>query len=555
MGIKSIVNRNSAVVIGAGVSGLVCAARMAKAGFDVMLMEQNSRVGGLSQGWERKIRLKNNETVRATFDLTHVVAEFLPGEQFHHLYSELGVDWANVGPFIPVEKVACLMTRNGAYYEILGGFNESLTQFKKLYPEESHNIDRYFRGLDGIDEQFTRAANRSSGWRRSLELFLEPLIEKITPLYGLMCLFTKPDLVKWRSHTHKELIDTFFDNPRLKIHLSMVADYMGLPASRASGLMMSLVLLSFWKHGGPVVPKRCSYQALHEELARVLVEKHGGHVQLRTRVTNLAIKGGRITGVDFRQRRNAGDVASMDAQTVVIAADMKKVLLPLSDRLPSRYVRKLQKMKMATSFMSVLAVVDRTKLQLEARHGHFASNMIVSSVDALELEKSEGFPEQYNIIVSFPSLVRPDAPHVASLDGQPLEKYLRVDLTMKCPPHEMWVSLRNEDKKAYRARKEETAQQMLAIVAEQFLPGLEDAVEYKVVFTSTTMERYCSVTEGSVYGFEQTPQQFPPHRMPPWTPIRGLYATGSGTLAGGIAGVIVAAEKTADIVIRERLKK
>lgn len=555
MGTESIVNQNSAVVIGAGVSGLVCAARMAKAGFDVTLMEQSNKVGGLSQGWERKIRLKNNETVRATFDLTHVVAEFLPGEHFHNLYSELGVDWANVGLFIPVEKVACLMTRDGAYYEILGGFNESLTQFKKLYPEESRNIDRYFRTLDDIDEQFSRAANRPSGWQRSLELFLEPLIEKNASLYGLMCLLTKPDLVKWRLHTHSELIDTFFGNPQLKTHLSMVADYMGLPASRASGLMMSLVLLSFWKHGGPVVPRQRSYQALHEELARVLVEKHGGKVRLQTSVTNLTIEGRRVTGVEFRRQRGGGDAELMNAQTVVIAADMKKVLLPLADKLPSNYVRKLRKMKMATSFMSVLAVVDRTKLKLEERHGHFASNMIVSSVDALETEQSAGFPEQYNIIVSFPSLVRPDAPHVTSLDGQPLEKYLRVDLTMKCPPHEAWASLRNNDKKAYKILKEKTAQQMLSIVAAHFLPGLEEAVEYTVAFTSTTMERYCGVTEGAVYGFEQTPQQFPPYRMRPWTPITGLYATGAGTLAGGIAGVITAAEKTADIIIRERLKK
>ena len=118
------------VVIGAGISGLVCANKLAKAGFAVSLIEQNNKVGGLSQGWSRKIKLKNGEQVRAQFDLTHVVSEFLPGERFYELYQDLGVDWERAGRFTASKKLACLMAPNGEFYEILGGFEESRQQLK-----------------------------------------------------------------------------------------------------------------------------------------------------------------------------------------------------------------------------------------------------------------------------------------------------------------------------------------------------------------------------------------------------------------------------------------
>ncbi|MBN2525528.1 MAG: NAD(P)/FAD-dependent oxidoreductase [Deltaproteobacteria bacterium] len=549
---KQMTRRDSIVVIGAGVGGLVCATILAKAGFGVSLIEQNNKVGGLSQGWERKIRLANGERVRATFDLTHLMSQFLPGEHFYELYTSLGVDWETVGAFIPTSKIACLRAPSGEFFEILNGFEESRAQLKQLYPRESVNIDRYFQLLDNIDEQFQAPPHRRPGWQRTLETLLAPGCEKYLPLNAMLSLLTKPHFVKWHKHTQQQLVDAFFKDDQLKTHLSLIADYMGLPPSRASGLMMCLVVLSFWKHGGPSVPKRSSYQTLHNELARVLVEKHGGTVHLGTKAIDITVEKNRVKGVSIQAYRRGTELRFLVASTVVVAGDMKKILLPLADRLPKKYVQKLSRMKMATSFLTVHMVVERDKLPLNDSHGVYGTTMVVSSPSALEIEQSKEFPKKYNIIVSFPGLVRPQAPHVSTLDGQPLNKYLRMDLSMKCPSYEKLAILRQSDKPAYKALKEKTVMQMIDIVEAHFLPGLKDALQYKLSFTAATMERYCSVTQGAVYGFEQTPNQFPPYRMSPWTPIKGLYATGAGTLAGGIAGVIAAGERTANIVIRER---
>ena len=549
--VQSGIEPHPLVVVGAGISGLVCANKLARAGFGVSLIEQNNKVGGLSQGWERKIRLQNGERVRATFDLTHVVAEFLPGERWFELFREFGVDWGRVGRFTASKKVACLMAPDGEFYEILNGFEESRQQFKALYPSEVPNIDRYFALLENIHVQFQGPRFRKKGWQRTLEAVLGPALEKYYIPSALLSLITKPQFVKWHKHTQSELIDAFFSNEQIKKHLSLVSDYMGLPPSRASGLMMCLVLLSFWKSKGPVFPADGSYQKMHDELARALVECNGGTVHLGTTATGISVSQNKVTGVELKQRQN--DVPRfVIAETVVIASDMKKMLLPLAAHLPQKYLKKLTEMKMAISFLSVLMVVARDGLQLDGRYADYASNMIVSSTDALEVENSRGFPDVYHIIVSFPSLVRPGAGHVSTLSGQPLDQYLRIDLSMKCPSHEMWVNLLNRDKTAYKATKAEYVAQMIDIVERRMLPGLKSALQYEISFTSATMERYCSVSEGSVYGFEQTPEQFPPYRMSPWTPIKGLYATGAGTLAGGIAGVVAAGERTADIVIRER---
>ena len=42
-------NHRAAIVIGAGISGLVCAYRLKTLGVDVLLIEKNGRVGGVIQ--------------------------------------------------------------------------------------------------------------------------------------------------------------------------------------------------------------------------------------------------------------------------------------------------------------------------------------------------------------------------------------------------------------------------------------------------------------------------------------------------------------------------
>jgi len=543
--------KNKAIVIGAGISGLICANKLAKEGLEVTLLEQHNKVGGLAQAWERKPKLSNGEKVKATFELTHVISEFLPGEHFHELYKDLGVEWDRVGSFVKSPKIASFRCPDGEFHEILNGFEESRSQLKELYPHESRNIDKYFKLLDKIHDQFPAAKHRQNSWQKTLELVLEPRCEKYAPLKSLMCLFTKPEFVKWRKHTQKEMVDEFFKDEGLKTNLSIISDYMGLPPSKASGILMCLVNLAFWKSKGPVLPAEGSYQAMHDELSRVLVEKNGGEVRLSSKVTDIYVENGEVKGVEVEQTKGEKVKYDLMADKVVIAGDMKKTLHPIKKHLPKKYVKKLEDMIMATSFLSILAIAERDKLQLGDDYNQYVSNMIVSSRDAIEIEKGRGFPDEYHIIVAFPSLLRPDAKHVTDLDGNPLDKYIRLDISMKCPPHEKWDKLKREDKKAYKQEKERYVDQMIDIIEDRFLPGLKDAMRYKLAFTSKTMERYCSVTEGAIYSFEQTPEQFPPNRMSQWTPIKGLYATGAGTLAGGVAGVIAAGEKTADIIIRE----
>ncbi len=537
--------KKKAIVIGAGVGGLVCANKLAIKGMDVTLLEQHNKVGGLSQAWEKKPKLSNGEKVDVTFELTHAVSDFLEGGKLHRLYEELGADWDRIGKFIPAPRFGVLRTDGGGESELFSGIEENKEYLLKEFPGESNGVKKFFDTLDRIHNEYYSG----TGWKKWLEGIVEPRIRRHGYFKKPLYLLTKPTFVKLRNHTYRDILDDCFKGEGIKTHLSMLRNYVGISPDKASGLLMSLVLLSFFKSGGPISPAVNSYQAMHDELARALVEKNGGNVELSSKVTGINIENNEVKGVEV-MRRGRKENYSLDADYVVVAGDAKRTLLPLREHLPKKYVESLEGMVMSGSLMGVHLIVEKDLSEMEHKIA-CATNVMVSSGEDLTVADGSNFPEHYVVSVTVPTILRPEANLIRDMDGKPLSKYHIVDIVMNSPPYEMWDRLRREDRKAYRAKKDEYAKGMIRIAEKMLIPGLEDAVRYTDVYTAKTCERYCNVEEGAVFTFEQTPGQFLPNRPAACTPVKGLYITGSTILAGGIAAAISAGEMTAEALLGE----
>ncbi|MFH1637509.1 MAG: NAD(P)/FAD-dependent oxidoreductase [Candidatus Woesearchaeota archaeon] len=537
--------KKKAIVIGAGLGGLVCANRLAISGLDVTLLEQHDKVGGLSQAWEKKPRLNNGERIAATFELTQVVSGFLEGEKWYKLYEDLGVEWDRIGPFVPAPRFGVLRTADGEESEIFNDFEDNRNYLLEQFPEESDGVNKFFGILDRMHEEYYSC----SGWKKKLETFVEPRIKRHPFFKKPLYLLTKPTFVKLRNHTYQDILNNCFKGEDIKAHLSMLRNYVGISPSKASGLLMSILLLSFWKSGGPLAPAESSFQVMHDELARVLVEKHGGDVRLLSKVKDIHVENNAVKGVKVVQRGKKEEYR-LEADYVIVAGDAKRALLPLRDHLPKKYVNMLEGMVMSGSLMGVHAIVEKDLFGIEERMA-CATNVLISSKEALSVADGTNFPEHYAISVAVPTVLRPEAKLVRDLDGKPLSKYHIVDLAMDSLPYENWDKLRKEDIKAYRAKKDAYAQEMIRITEDMLIPGLSDAVRYTDVYTAKTCERFCNVTEGAVYAFEQTPGQFIPNRPTACTPIKGLYLTGSSILAGGVPPAISAGKMTADALLED----
>src|SRR6056297_2101538 len=89
--------KRSAVIIGAGYSGLSCAALLARDGWDVTVLEKNDQIGGRARVWKTK---------GYTFDMGP--SWYLMPEVFDHFFSLFGKktsDYYKLLPLDPYYKV------------------------------------------------------------------------------------------------------------------------------------------------------------------------------------------------------------------------------------------------------------------------------------------------------------------------------------------------------------------------------------------------------------------------------------------------------------------
>ncbi len=85
------------------------------------------------------------------------------------------------------------------------------------------------------------------------------------------------------------------------------------------------------------------------------------------------------------------------------------------------------------------------------------------------------------------------------------------------------------------------------------LPGLDDHMVVSMSATALTSFRYTLNFQGSMLGWEMSPDQLGDHRPANTTPVENLYLVGHWTKpGGGITPVIVSAQRVADLILSGR---
>lgn len=115
------------VIIGAGISGLICASYLLRKGKKVLVLEQNHVAGGNITGFRRKgyyfdAGAQSSESVGMLFPILEELGLYKP-EMWHR------ADWRIVTPDCDVK---------------LDDFDQIRADFKKYFPESSEDLDKWF---------------------------------------------------------------------------------------------------------------------------------------------------------------------------------------------------------------------------------------------------------------------------------------------------------------------------------------------------------------------------------------------------------------------------
>jgi phytoene dehydrogenase-like protein len=270
-----------AVVVGAGVGGLICANLLAREGLRVLLVEQHYMVGGYCSTFRR---------AGYTFDAATHFYPLLgnPATITGGLLRELGLSqqWVKMDP------VDHFHFPDGSSFSVPADFDTYLSRLKAEFPEESRALDDFFAVvrevyLSGLLEYFR--------WRPT---------ERLDP---------------FRRTTVREALDRHFRTPKLKLMLTGDCSHWGSTPSRTSFVFDSMLRLSYFL--GNYYPEGGS-QAFADELAQRF-EERGGHILMSSTVRRVVVEGGAARGVEVETGpRWARKVVNVRAGVVVSNADL-----------------------------------------------------------------------------------------------------------------------------------------------------------------------------------------------------------------------------------------
>jgi len=258
-----------AVVVGAGVGGLVCAGFLARAGKSVLVLDHHYLPGGYCTAFPRK---------RYTFDAA-----------VHHI--------GGCG-------------RYGIVGQILSRFGIPF-RFVQLDPMD-HLVfpDLEFRIPADLDRYGEELARRYPHEAERIPVFFRDLVR----LYRQILNGRGPLLDRYRPATFSQLLADYLEDPTVMRLLGAQWGYLGSPTQEVSAVGMCQMLVNYLKDGAyyPIG----STQAFSDALALSLLEV-GGHILLKHRVREILLDRGRAEGVrleDGRAIRSQVVVSNVDAR-------------------------------------------------------------------------------------------------------------------------------------------------------------------------------------------------------------------------------------------------
>src|ERR1700693_2058915 len=297
----------TALVIGAGLGGIATAARLARAGFNVQVLEKQEAPGG-----------RCSQIIRDGHRFDTGATLFLMPEVFTETYTELGERMEDHLELHRIDPTYRIRFEDDTQLALSSDLNAMQAQLEAIEPGSFGGLLRYLvEGHESYHLSLQRFVGRN--FYHLPEYF---------SLQNLPLLFKMKALVK-----HYDNIGHYFHDPHLKAAFTFQNMYLGLSPFDAPATY-SLVQYTELADG-VWYPVGGIYRVI-ESLARV-AEAHGVHFVYNTPVKQIEVDGNRATGVVLQ------DGSHMSADVIVANADLPYVyshLLP--DRAEADHLERLK---------------------------------------------------------------------------------------------------------------------------------------------------------------------------------------------------------------------
>ncbi len=300
----------------------------------------------------------------------------------------------------------------------------------------------------------------------------------------------------WVSITYQQKLDQYFRNPELKSFFCSLLVYIGMPADQVPAQAAIGPCLSYFIVGG-YYPKGGPQNFVNS--IRDYITAHSGKVLTNKHVDEIIVSDGIVGGVRVGDKTYSSPVvvSNVNAKTLY-----QRLIAP--GRVHKVFVDAIGALPMSISCCMVQIGTD---IDLSCLPSHIQV-----------LDKG----------AHCHCVINSNADHSLAPEGKSSLTFICGGDYRKTPPR---------GTPEYARYKDERAKTIISR-AEAGIPNLQDLQKHILaldISTPLTFERYTSMPEGAIYGFEQSIGLTRPNFK---SPIRGLYLASSSTAGGGVESVI-----------------
>jgi phytoene dehydrogenase-like protein len=518
-----------AIIIGAGMGGLVCGNLLAYKGYKVLIVEKNHDPGGYCTHFTRK---------GYTFDAAvHFFNGCEPGGMVFEILKKFNAE--DCVEFIKLDEIFHWV--NPKYqtdFHAPTSLQEYVDRLADLFPNDAENIRKFYK-------KYTKVAKFMLAWIKA-----EGLTKKIFLVLGNLLTFVL--FLRCFKKTVADIIAPYVKSSNTALYEIMTAlsVFFSLAPEKLSALTFLVGTLCLFIEGAYY--PRGGTGNFSRALADIFV-KRGGTLMLQTEATRVIFSDKKVTGIVVKDKR--GQKKKLSTRVLVSNSDVTTLVTDLcpTSTFPASYLQKINSRNPATSAVMV----------------YVGLNLDLKKYNITEYEYwaaswgGDNSPELIEYAIN--------TADYSKLYGGPLSITSNIDPTC-CPPGKsvfttIYYAISEPFKKVldegerrgdqYKALKAKIAEQFISQISHALsIPDLAEHIEVIEVATPITMKRYTQCRDGSCVGWEVTPEQMMAGQVSQKTPVPNLFLCGQWAgFGGGISPVMTSGDVASHLASKYLAKK
>ncbi|HAC65284.1 MAG TPA: NAD(P)/FAD-dependent oxidoreductase [Cyanothece sp. UBA12306] len=508
------------LIVGSGLSALVFGALMANAGKKVTILEAHEHPGGFGHSF----KIGNKYTFNAQL---HYVWDCGEGETVNCVLKRLNL--AEKVTFERYNPDGFDHMRMPSYsLDIPSDSQVLINKLSQLFPEKQHQIRQFILEVNTVSQ--------------GLKYLSPPLI----PFELLKHFRGVTTTLKYLNQTLQDVFDQFNLPKAAQTLLALQWPDFLLPPEQLS-FYAWVILFTGYQRGAYYPTKH--FEFVINSLVQVIEEKQG-KVLLNQEVTEFIVKGKTVTGVKAIDHLTQ-QINQFSGETVICNIDPQKAAKIIGiEKFSAKVRRQLNYQYSPSNYVAYCVVKD-----LDLRDYGFGKwNTFHTEHPDLNKAFSQMYEEhnfsQLSFAITTPTLIT-DAIRDCPEDCQIIQ-FLTV------ANYDYFRKLKDNNKKAYKQKKEEILNIIIDIVEKHYIPNFREHIVLKITGSPTTNERFCWCPQGNSYGSNMTPKQMTLGRLTHESSLNNFYFCNASSGYPGFAatfwtGAILYQHLSKDLILSKSL--